>query len=203
MRRLGCIILFAIVALASPAGAADRVGEVIALIGECAADGARGHRILSAGTAIDAGDTIGVAKGGRLKLRLADGSVLSLAEGTRLTVEAFAARGTDGRDARLGLSSGLVRAVVSRMAQPSRFEVGTATAVAAVRSTDWFIEARPEWTRVGVLIGRVGFTSNATHKTVEIPDRFGSRVEPGKDPVEPRIWSQPEFDEYVSATALP
>ncbi len=200
---LRIVIILLIFAVASPAKAAERIGEVIALVGECSVESGGGHHALTTGAAIALGDTIAVAKEGRLKLRMMDGTVLSLAENTRMTVETYAAKGSDSRDARINLSDGLVRAVVSRMAQPSRFEVGTATAVAAVRSTDWFIEAKPTMTRVGVLEGRVGFTSIATHKTVEIPDRFGSRVEPGKDPIEPRLWSQPEFDDYINATTLP
>lgn len=203
MSLLRILTLLLVFAVAPPAGAADRIGEVIALVGDCSAEGAAGHRVLTTGTAIGLGDTIAVAKGGRLKLRMMDGTVLSLAENTRLTVETYSAKGNDSRDAHLGLPAGLVRAVVSRMTQPSRFEVGTATAVAAVRSTDWFIEAKPEMTRVGVLEGRVGFTSLTTHKTVEIPDRFGSRVEPGKDPIDPRLWSQKEFDEYIHDTTVP
>jgi hypothetical protein len=54
-----------------------------------------------------------------------------------------------------------------------------------------------------VLTGRVALTSRATSHAVEIPDHFGSRVEPGKDPIPARDWSQAEFDEYLHRTTVP
>src|SRR5260221_14459573 len=65
------------------------------------------------------------------------------------------AKGGNRRDAKLGLDSGLLRAVVSSVSQPSKFEVDTATSVAAARSTDWFVEALPSATVVSVLDGSV------------------------------------------------
>jgi len=193
--------LLTLLLLSLPAWAAEPVGEVLAMAGDCAVDNAQGHQSLAAGRKVSGGDTVAVGAGGRLKLRMVDGSVLALSENSRLTIDSYGLK--DGRDVSLSLAQGLLRAVVSKMGQPSRFEVGTATAVAAVRSTDWFVEALPQMTRVGVLDGRVSFTSNATHRSVEIPDRFGARVEVGKDPIEPRLWSQPEFDEYIARTAVP
>jgi hypothetical protein len=49
---------------------------------------------------------------------------------------------------------GLLRAGVRAQGEP-HFEVDTATGAATVRSTDWFIEARPGSTQVSVLASRV------------------------------------------------
>jgi hypothetical protein len=196
------LLALALVLAAFPAWAGERAGEVLALVGACAADGADGRRALASGAPVAVGDVVTVAAGGRLKLRMVDGSVVSLSENSSVTIAKFAVSG-DARDARLDLAKGLIRAVVSKMGQPSTFEVGTATAVAAVRSTDWFLEALPQFTRLGVLHGRVALTSAATGKAVEVPDRFGARVEPGKDPITPRLWSDAEFDDYIRATAIP
>ena len=83
-----------------------------------------------------------------------------------------------------------------------RFEVDTATGVAAVRSTDWFIDARPGSTQVGVLEGRVSLRSVATGREIVIPARWGARVEAGRDPVPARVWTDAEFDDFIGRTNL-
>jgi hypothetical protein len=127
--------------------------------------------------------------------------VISAASGTRMTVAAYAG-GTQGRDAKLSLAAGLLRAVVAAVSGPSHFEVETATGVAAVRSTDWFIEARPGTTQVGVLDGTVVLTSLATRRSVTLPSRWGARVEAGRNPVPGRVWSQAEFDDVIARTTV-
>jgi ferric-dicitrate binding protein FerR (iron transport regulator) len=95
--------------------------------------------------------------------------------------------GGQSRDATLSLGEGLLRAAVSALNGPPHFEVDTATGVAAVRSTDWFIEAQPGSTKVGVLEGRVSLKSVATGKEIVIPAHWGARVEAGRDPVPARV----------------
>jgi hypothetical protein len=86
------------------------------------------------------------------------------------------------------------------VSQPSHFEIRTATGVAAVRSTDWFIEAEPGATQIGVLAGKVSLTSTATQREIEIPARWGARVEAGRDPVPTRVWSAAEFADVIART---
>ncbi len=96
-----------------------------------------------------------------------------------------------------------IRAVVAAVGEPQKFEVDTATGVAAVRSTDWFIEAKPGSTQVGVLDGVVTLASAATQRAVRIPARWGARVEAGRDPVPPRVWASSEFDDVIARTDVP
>ena len=79
--------------------------------------------------------------------------------------------------------------MVASVKGSSHFEVDTATGVAAVRSTDWFIEARPGSTQVGVLEGRVSLAKRRHRNRDRIPARWGARVEAGRDPVPARVWS--------------
>src|SRR6202035_1223755 len=85
---------------------------------------------------VDAGTVIHVAQpalsqqiaelpaGARLKLRMGDGSVISLTSGSRMTIHTFGIdAGGQKRDAKLILTNGLLRAVVSPVSQPSIFEV--------------------------------------------------------------------------------
>jgi hypothetical protein len=57
--------------------------------------------------------------------------------------------------------------------------------------------------QVGVLTGSVDMVSRATRRGVLIPARWGGRLEAGRDPVPPRVWSQAEFDAVIARTDVP
>jgi hypothetical protein len=198
------VVLLLLLAWTGRPQAADIAGNVLAVGGDCILETGGQRQPLKMKDAVHVGDTVVVPGNGKLKLHMVDGSVLSAAAGTTLTIAAYTVDAATGqREARLSLSGGLLRSVVQSMAGPSRFEVTAATAVAAVRSTDWFIESGAKITRVGVLTGRVGLISRGTGVAVDIPDRYGARVESGQDPMPPRPWKDEEFEEYIQMTALP
>jgi hypothetical protein len=188
------------------ATAQGSAGSVVGLLGQCLVDRqGQGHPTpLKIGDAVAVSDTIEVPAGGKLKLRMSDGSVISVASGTRVSVAAYQTDAAGQRqNARLSLAAGLLRAVVAPVDHPSTFEVSTAVGTAAVRSTDWFIEAQPQSTQVGVLSGSVVLSSSATGHSVTIPARWGARVEAGLDPVPARTWSPAEFQAVISRTDVP
>ena len=161
--------------------------------------GARGAVRL--GQPVEVGDTVEVPADGKLKLRMADGSVISVAAGTRLTITAYGVDAAGQRQAaRLSLAQGLLRAVVAPVQRPASFEVNTAVGTAAVRSTDWFVEGSAMAMQVGVLTGSVEMTSAATKRRELIPARWGARMEAGRDPVPPRVWSPAEFAAVIART---
>ena len=138
---------------------------------------------------------------GKLKLRMADGSVVSVAAGSRLTVSAMTVDAAGQRqDAKLSLAQGLIRAVTAPVTQTASFEVATAVGTAAARSTDWFVEVLPGGQQIGVLSGSVDMISRMTQRSVTIPARWGARMEAGRDPVPPRVWTQAEFDAVITRT---
>ena len=192
------LILSAGVALAAPAG------TVIGLFGSCVIEGGGARSAARLGSSVQVGDTVDVPEGGKLKLRMADGSVVSIASGSRMTVTAYGVNAAGQRqNAELTLAQGLLRAVVAPVTQPARFEVTTAVGTAAVRSTDWFVLAAPTSMQVGVLVGSVVMTSTATHHGETIPAGWGARLEAGRDPVPARVWDQTEFDDVVTRTTVP
>jgi hypothetical protein len=97
----------------------------------------------------------------------------------------------------------LLRAVVAPVTGPAKFEVHTAVGTAAVRSTDWFVEASPASMQVGVLSGTIVMTSGSMRRSIAIPARWGARLEAGRDPVPPRVWSQAEFNAVIARTEVP
>jgi hypothetical protein len=207
MRRY--FALAAIVAVVAAAGwreamaAQPKAGEVLALLGQCFVETAGRRNPLKLGDPVYVGDTLDVTAGAKLKLRMSDGSVIAVASGTRVTIAEYrVGDGGQSREATLSLGQGLLRAIVSTIRGAPHFEVDTATGVAAVRSTDWFIEARPGSMQVGVLDGRVGLKSAATGQEIVIPARWGARVESGRDPVPARVWTEAEFADFIGRTNL-
>ena len=185
-------------AFAAPAG------TVVGLSGQCFIDSGGARTALRLGQAVQVADTVEVPEGGKLKLRMADGSVVSIAPGSRMTISAFGVNGAGQREnAHLSLGQGLLRAVVAPVERPASFEVETAVGTAAVRSTDWFVEATGGGMQVGVLTGSVDMVSRTTMRGVVIPARWGGRLEAGRDPVPPRVWSQAEFDAFIARTDVP
>ena len=189
------LLLSAGLALAAPAG------TVVGVFGGCFVDSGGSRSPAKIGQPLQVGDTVDVAADGKLKLRMSDGSVISVAAGTRMTIAAYGVDGAGQRQgARLSLGQGLLRAVVAPVDRPASFEVDTAVGTAAARSTDWFVEGSATAMQVGVLSGSVAMTSRATQRAVVIPPRWGARLEAGRDPVSPRVWSQAEFDAVTART---
>jgi ferric-dicitrate binding protein FerR (iron transport regulator) len=190
--------------LAGPARAAASAGQVVALSGQCI-DEAGGQRTpLTAGATINVGDTLDVPAGAKLTVRMNDGSVLSIGSGSRMTVQTYTVNpAAQQRDVQLGLASGLMRAVVSVVNQPSTFEISTATGVAAARSTDWFVAAQPDRTQVAVLSGAVRVTGRAGGKPVMVDPNSGTEISAGRPPRAPYPVSQAQFAALIAATTVP
>jgi hypothetical protein len=197
------VAVLAVPGMREAAAAEPQACEVLALFGRSFVETAGRRNALKPGDPVHVGDTLDVAAGAKLKLRMNDGSIIAVASGSRLTIADYRiGNGGESRDATLSLGQGLLRAVVSVLRGVPHFEVDTATGVAAVRSTDWFIEARPGSTQVGVLDGRVSLKSVATGREIVIPARWGARVEAGRDPVPARVWTEAEFADFIARTNL-
>jgi len=184
-------IFWAVAAAATPAG------TVIGVSGSCTDHG----HVLSRGDAVQIGHTLDVPADGNLTLQMADGSVISVAPGSSMTVASYNYGGS-GRHVRLSLTQGLLRAQVSSVTGPSTFDVSTAAGTAAVASAsaDWFIRTQTGLAQAGVLAGKIDLTSTATGESVSIPAHWGTRLEAGRSPVPPRNWTQAEFEEVTHST---
>ncbi|HVC51253.1 MAG TPA: FecR family protein [Stellaceae bacterium] len=201
LRLIGGVLGLA--GLVRPVRAAAAAGEVVGAVGSCIAETQGQARPLTLGNPVYVADTIEVPAGARLKLRMSDGSVISLASGTRLAIADYRTGAGGVRvSAQLSLAQGLLRAVVAKVDRPATFEVSTAVGVAAVRSTDWFIDTQPASAQVGVLEGSVSLTSAATGRSVTIPARWGTKLYAGRDPLLPRVWAPAEFDAVIARTKL-
>lgn len=140
---------------------ADDAGQVVSFNGDCFVNSGGQRAALKIGDAVRVGDSLDVPEKSKLKLRMADGSVLGLGPGSRLSIDAYTvSTNREQRDVKLGLDAGLLHASVAKMTQPSNFEVDTALAIASTRSTDWLIQADPDRTWVAVIEGQVSFAAH-------------------------------------------
>ena len=188
---IGGLMAWAYAAAAMPAG------TVIGVSGSCTDHG----RVLNRGDAVQIGDTLNVPVSANLMMQMADGSVISVAPDSSLSVTSYSIDGS-GRNVRLRLMGGALRAQVTSVTGPSTFEVSTAGGTASVgsASADWFIKAQVDSAQVAVLAGTVDLTSIVTGQSVSIPAHWGTRLEAGLDPVLPRLWAQAEFDVVIQLT---
>jgi len=195
MGRKWAGVLFAIFGLMLWVGAlaAAAAGRVIEASVSHTDDG----RVLNRGDVVRIGNTFEVPSGRKLKLKMADGSVISAASGSSITIASDGSAGS-GRAAKLLLSQGLLH--VTSATRP--FEVSTAVGTAAVGSdsAEWFIKAEAGSAQVAVLAGTVDLTSRVTGESVSIPAHWGTRLEAGRTPVPPRVWTQVEFNAFIRVT---
>jgi hypothetical protein len=90
---------------------------------------------LQRGMSMQAGDTIETNEGAKVKLLLADDSVLAIGPRSRVSIDAFTL-GDGGRKARLRVLAGRFKLAISKyFGGPTDYEVVTPTAVAGVRGT--------------------------------------------------------------------
>jgi hypothetical protein len=196
-RALPSLAVLLLWVFAGLAQAGPLAGSVVGIAGQVSVDRSGQRYALRLSDPVYVDDTFTVPGGAKLKLRMNDGSVLSLAPGTSLRIDAYA---LDASGRRLSVGQGLVRAATAPAGGPSNFEIDTAVGTSGARSTDWFVEAAPSSEQVAVLSGSVSLTSRATGRGVLIPPGFGSRVDAGRDPTPPRPVSQAEFGALIART---
>jgi hypothetical protein len=185
------------------AGAADIVvGSVVAVRGDVFADtGSGAQQPLAVNAPVHRGDTI-VTGRGKAKVALSDGSILSIGENTRLQISHFTSPDANPT-VRLNLLSGVLRPLVSRTTSTGSFEVETQTAIAAVRGTEWLMEATADNTAVALLRGRVAVSSRDDRRAsvlLRSPGQ-GTDVARGQPPKPPVPWGRQRLaDLLVRAT---
>ena len=200
------------------AEAGPLAGSVVGLAGQVFVDRSGQRYGLRLGDQVFVDDSFTVPAGAKLRLRMNDGSVLSLAENTTLRIDAYALNSAGQRQsAAVSLGGGLIRAITAPGSQPSGFEVNTAVSTSGARSTDWFAgvltATPPPGSRLSgsppgsafvvVSSGTVAFTSRATGRSVLIQPRYGSEVLAGQDPRPPVLHTQAEFDRLTARTDVP
>jgi hypothetical protein len=161
---------------------------------------------LMVGAELFEGDRIRTDAGGRLRLTLRDGSVLTFGEATGLTLNrALYAPEQDSRHFLVRVSFGIVRAAVGLLASPAAFEMHTNTAVISVRGTEWIAEAKLDATAVVSLEGQVGVRNvdPSVPGAVTLGPGEGVTVTPGAPPPAPTVWGDARRNAFIERTTVP
>ena len=128
----------------SPIGKVQRVkGEVVAVHSHAAEQGFR----LRPGMRLYKGDTLFTMKKGKVRFRMNDGSILSMASETKLELnKSVYDKKKKSRSSFLSMAFGKTRLLVVKLInfKRSEFKVKTPTAVCGVRGSDYVVEASEE-----------------------------------------------------------
>jgi hypothetical protein len=198
---LGCLTAALLLQANATFAAELTVGTVIGVRGDVfnEAGGNRQHLVLREPVHLE--DTL-VADAGKAKILLNDGSIISLGEHSRLALRQYQGI-ANGRRTILHLFNGVLRMFVNRATAGGAFEVETETAVAAVRGTDWLMEAVPEKTSVAIISGIVAVTGRAGGAAALL-QRPGDGVDvpSGKPPEAVHRWGQQRFQSLLARASF-
>ncbi len=149
---------------------ADQAGEIVKLRGTARLLRQDRSQTVQSGTRLVVGDTLLTGPESRLRLKLIDGSVVTLGENARLVLDRAAfAPGSGDREVSLSLFDGILRSSVAKVKGQSIFEVKSALVTSAARSTEWVLELKGPAASLLVIEGRVA--AAATPETAaDLPD---------------------------------
>lgn len=158
---------------------------------------------LRLGAVLRQDDQVITGDGSRLAIACSDGSSFVVGERCSLSLTAFDDAGQGhGASGILDLIEGILRIALSPGPAWDGFAVRTATATAAVRSTEWVVEAVPGNTAVFVVEGAVSVSGRAGGQVVLRPG-FGTDVRAGAAPTEPKRWGAARAESALARTRLP
>ncbi len=149
---------------------ADPAGEIVKLRGTARLLRQDRSQAVRSGMRLVIGDTLLTGPDSRLRLKLIDGSVVTLGENARLVLDRAAYAPASGdRTVSLSLFDGILRSSVAKVKGQSIFEVKSALVTSAARSTEWVLELKGPAASLLVLEGRVA--AAATPETAaDLPD---------------------------------
>ena len=139
------------------------------------------------GDQLTTGDLLRTGPDGSANIRMADGSQLIVQANTEIRMDTLSSYGINGMvDTRMRMQRGRIDTRVPPRTPPSRYEITTPAAVAAVRGTSFRVSADADApkARTEVLKGTVGVSAAAVNR--DVPQGFGTLAEAGKPPLEPR-----------------
>ncbi len=102
----GLIVLFGVLRAGPSLAAAS--GEVLGLSGTATIETGGQQHPIAIGDGVQAGDTIDVPQDSKVRLRMNDGSIITIASGSKMTIDKYDVDGSGNRQtAELSMSSGL------------------------------------------------------------------------------------------------
>lgn len=186
----------------------DSVGRVTALAGSATVfhKDSLQPRPLALRSSLYQEDLIRTDAASKIGLTFLDGTVVNLGEATHLEITSYVYSPRDKtQTSLLSFPVGVLRAIVKQVFPRSTFEVTTATAVAAIRGTDWMGEVKADSTAIVVLQGKVAVAHARRGITGEVTltEGMGTTVQADQPPSAPTQWGQARVNALLQATSLP
>ncbi len=159
---VAAILSVSIILLASQAFAAGFVAQAVKTRGDIRITRDGSDMSCSMGTAIQLGDVITTGADARLRLRFVDGSILTLGEKTKFSIDLFAVDATNkSRTVVLTVLEGIVNAAAAKSGESKfDYQIKTAAGYSAVRGTKWIVGFQQALMSVYVLNGTVEMGGN-------------------------------------------
>jgi len=149
---------------------------------------------------IDTGDIVTTRQNGRLRIVLADGSLLDIGTGSTLKIVRHEPQ---PRRTQVELTSGHMRVRVAKLTQPgSSWTVQTPTALTEVAGTDFIVEAQPNATTVFCIEGLTSVRNidpAVTGHVILYAGRF-TTVARGAAPSDPQVGTNPVMQSQIDQT---
>lgn len=190
------ISLYATVLLLLSIGAAQAAqetvgGEIVMLRGAATVTQSGQTVRLYRGASVLVGDQLRTGKNARLKLRMVDGTEITLGENTEFFVRQYDVTENSGKGF-LELTKGFFRAITGKITKlpENSFRVKTPLAIVGVRGTDFWGEQQPNKLRIAML-GGTAITVTNDAGSVEITEAgVGTEVTSATEPPKaPFRWS--------------
>jgi hypothetical protein len=174
--------------------------EIVDVHGTVELEHANGEVIIAVapGARILLGDEVTTGPDSSVAIRFADNSVLSLYADSSIRFDYLGAYGQTGMvDSRLRLLKGRADSRVKPAVGPgSRFEIGTPSAVSAVRGTNYRVAIKDDGQTSNIEVLEGGVAVSGADKETLVGTGYGTRVTAGKPPISPRkLLEPPTLDE--------
>ena len=185
------------------AAAATQVGSATRVQGECTGTVDAETRELVAGAAIYLGEHLATGDDARLAVTLDDGTVLTVGENARLTVDAFVFDPA-GASMLHATVSGAFRYVSGALSTDARRTASVTTPVAliGVRGTDFWGGPIDGGFGVALFEGSISVTSGGVTRILEAPG-LGVDVEPDSAPGDATAWSDEKIARALATVTFP
>jgi hypothetical protein len=199
-RVLAVVIAFLLSPLPQFAQSGNKAGTVSALRTAVS----RNSAAIKAKETVNWNDLLQTDQGGRVRVALDDGSILSVGTSSQMRVVSHDPK---LQQTSIELAYGKMRSQVVKLTAPgSRFEIRTPTAVAGVIGTDFFLDVTPTGTRLVVYEGVVALTpilAGAVAASQSVQVTAGNTAEVNENGVSGPNPTQPGVaDDTIAQTAV-
>jgi hypothetical protein len=190
-----CAIAMLLVSVIAGAAQAQGIAQATKLRGEVAVTRGGADQPVAVGMAFQIKDIIKTGAKARVQIGFADGSVVTLAENSALSIDRFTLNAGTSRSVTLSALAGVVDAVATKSAESKfDYQVKTAQGYSAVRGTHWIIAVQAAISTFVVVDGLVEVgTMSGSRTVVEAGKSVTVSSESGlgaPQPVPPEIMNQ-------------